>query len=98
MKKGGDIVKKIFNFKVIFAVILVVYLAITLISTQFDLVNKRQQLEILQQQKERIQLEVDDVQHILEYETEEEYVERIARQRLGYANPNEKVYKDIQGE
>lgn len=90
--------KKIFNFKVIFAVILVVYLAITLISTQFDLVNKRQQLEILQQQKERIQLEVDDVQHILEYETEEEYVERIARQRLGYANPNEKVYKDIQGE
>lgn len=90
--------KKVFNIRIILAFALVAYLAITLISTQFDLVNKRQQLEILQQQKARVQLEVNDVQYILDYESEEEYVERIARQRLGYANPDEKVYKDIQGE
>ena len=35
---------------------------------------------------------------MLEFEDEEDYIERIARQRLGYANPNEKIFKDIQGE
>ena len=90
--------KKVFNIKVILMFVLVAYLSVTLITTQFDLVNKRQQLEILEEQKARVQLEVDDVQRVLEYESEEEYIERIARQRLGYANPDEKVFKDIQGE
>ncbi|MBR2027851.1 MAG: septum formation initiator family protein [Oscillospiraceae bacterium] len=90
--------KKVLNIKVLFVAVLIGYLAVTLITTQFELVNKRQQLEILEQQKARVQLEVDDVQYILDYETEEEYVERIARQRLGYANPDEKVFKDIQGD
>lgn len=90
--------KKIFNVKVILALVLFAYLSVSLITAQFDLVNKRQQLDILQQQKARVQLEVDDVRHTLEYESEEEYIERIARQRLGYANPDEKLFKDIQGE
>ena len=90
--------KKVLNIKVLAIVALMGYLAVTLITTQFELVNKRQQLEILEQQKARVQLEVDDVQYILDFETQEEYVERIARQRLGYANPDEKIFKDIQGE
>ena len=90
--------KKIFNVKVILALVLFAYLSVSLITAQFDLVNKRQQLDILQQQKARVQLEVDDVRNTLEYESEEEYIERIARQRLGYANPDEKLFKDIQGE
>lgn len=90
--------KKIFNVKVILALVLFAYLSVSLITAQFDLVNKRQQLDILQQQKARVQLEVEDVRRTLEYESEEEYIERIARQRLGYANPDEKLFKDIQGE
>ena len=43
--------KKVLNIKVILAVAFIGYLAVTLITTQFELVNKRQQLEILQQQK-----------------------------------------------
>ena len=41
---------------------------------------------------------LEDIRYILENETEAEYVERVAREKLGYANPNETVYKDIQGE
>ena len=37
-------------------------------------------------------------ERVLEIEDEAEYVERVAREKLGYANPNETVYKDIQGE
>ena len=90
--------KKFFNIKIIAVICVVAYLSISLISAQFDLMTKRQQLAILQQQQQRVQLETDDIQRVLEIEDEEEYIERIARQRLGYANPNEKVFKDIQGE
>ena len=90
--------KKIFNIKIIAVLCVVAYLAISLISAQFDLMTKRQQLASLNQQQQRVEMETEDIRYILEYETEAEYVERVAREKLGYANPNETVYKDIQGE
>ena len=90
--------KKIFNIKIIAVLCVVAYLAISLISAQFDLMTKRQQLASLSQQQQRVEMETEDIRYILENETEAEYVERVAREKLGYANPNETVYKDIQGE
>jgi cell division protein DivIC len=90
--------KKLFNIRYIAVICAVVYLSVSLITAQFDLMTKKQQLSILHQQQERVELEAQDIERMLEYESEEDYVERIARQRLGYANPNEKVFKDIQGE
>ena len=90
--------KKFFNIKIIAVLYVVTYLTISLISAQFDLMTKRQQLEILEEQQKRIELETQDIQRVLEIEDEAEYVERVAREKLGYANPNETVYKDIQGE
>ena len=90
--------KKYFNFKIIAVAAVVIYLSVSLITSQFELMTKRQQKQILEEEKQRVQLEVDDVENVLENEDEEEYIERVARQRLGYANPNEKVFKDIQGE
>ena len=90
--------KKIFNIKIIAVLCVVTYLAISLICAQFDLMTKRQQLASLNQQQQRVEMETEDIRYILENETEAEYVERVAREKLGYANPNETVYKDIQGE
>ena len=90
--------KKIFNIKIIAVLCVVAYLAISLISAQFDLMTKRQQLASLNQQQQRVEMETEDIRYILENETDAEYVERVAREKLGYANPNETVYKDIQGE
>ena len=90
--------KRFFNIKIVVVLCLVTYLSVSLISAQFDLMTKRQQLAMLQEQQQRIEMETQDIRRILEIEDEEEYVERIARQKLGYANPNETVYKDIQGE
>ena len=90
--------KRFFNIKIVAVLCLVTYLSVSLISAQFDLMTKRQQLAMLQEQQQRIEMETQDIRRILEIEDEEEYVERIARQKLGYANPNETVYKDIQGE
>ena len=90
--------KKIFNIKIIAVLCVVAYLAISLISAQFDLMTKRQQLASLNQQQQRVEMESEDIRFILENEPEAKYVERVAREKLGYANPNETVYKDIQGE
>jgi len=90
--------KKFFNIKIIAVICAVAYLSVSLISAQFDLMTKKQQLAILETQQQKIQLETQDIERMLEFEDEEDYVERIARQRLGYANPNEKIFKDIQGE
>ena len=90
--------KKFFNVKIIAVFCAVAYLSVSLISAQFDLMTKRQQLAILEQQQQRVEMETQDIRRVLEIEDEAEYVERIAREKLGYANPNETVYKDIQGE
>ncbi|MBP1552703.1 MAG: septum formation initiator family protein [Oscillospiraceae bacterium] len=90
--------KKFFNIKIIAVICAVAYLSVSLISAQFDLMTKKQQLAILETQQQKIQLETQDIERMLEFEDEEDYIERIARQRLGYANPNEKIFKDIQGE
>ena len=90
--------KKLFNIKIIAVFCAVAYLSVSLISAQFDLMTKRQQLAILEQQQQRVEMETQDIRRVLEIEDEAEYVERIAREKLGYANPNETVYKDIQGE
>ena len=79
--------KKIFNIKIIAVLCVVTYLAISLISAQFDLMTKRQQLASLNQQQQRVEMETEDIRYILENETEAEYVERVAREKLGYANP-----------
>lgn len=90
--------KKKINISSVVFLLAIVYLAINLISSQFELMTKKQELATINAQKERLQLEVADTQSLLEEDRDEVYIERIARERLGYANPGEKVYIDIQSE
>lgn len=90
--------KKKINIGSVLLLLAIIYLSINLISAQFELMTKKQELENIQAQKERLQLEVADTQSLLEEDRDEVYIERIARERLGYANPGEKVYIDIQSE
>ncbi len=90
--------KKKINIRSVLFLVAIVYLTINLISAQFELMTKKQELENIQTQKSRLELEVADTQSLLEEDRDEIYIERIARERLGYANPGEKVYIDIQSE
>ena len=91
-------VKKKINLRSVLFLLVIVYLTINLISAQFELMTKKQELANIQAQKDRLQLEVADTQSLLDEDRDEVYIERIARERLGYANPGEKVYIDIQSE
>ena len=90
--------KKKFNISSVVFLLAIAYLTISLISAQFDLMTKKQELASIQTQKDRLELEVADTRSLLEEGQDEVYIERIARERLGYANPGEKVYIDIQSE
>ena len=90
--------KKKINIRSVLFLLAIVYLAISLITAQFNLMTKKQELAAVQSQKYRLELEVADTQSLLEEDQDEVYIERIARERLGYANPGEKVYIDIQSE
>ena len=73
-----------------------VYLLINVISIRVRLYKQRQQLYLIEQQIAVAQKENDELRHMLSG-TEEEVYERIAREKLGYAAVDEKVFEDITG-
>ncbi|MBE6866722.1 MAG: septum formation initiator family protein [Oscillospiraceae bacterium] len=93
-----QILKKKINIRSVLFLLAIVYLTINLITAQFELMTKKQELAAVQAQKYRLELEVADTQSLLEEDRDEVYIERVARERLGYANPGEKVFIDIQSE
>ncbi len=75
-----------------------IYLSVSLISAQFELMTKKQEHETIVSQRERLEMEVNEAQAMLDEEDQSVYIERIARERLGYANPGEKVFVDARAE
>lgn len=53
--------------------------------------NCRYEAELTQQIKD-LQTDVDAKKHLLESSSEKEIIERAARERFGYAYPNETIY------
>ena len=93
----NSLFKKIRLRSLIF-VLAILYLSISLISAQFELMTKKQEYENTVNQRERLEMEVAETKALLEEGEDAVYIERIARERLGYANPGEKVYVDVQSE
>ncbi len=93
--------KKILNkikFKNVLVLFVIVYLSVSLISTQVNLAKKRQELEGLMQIENELILEIEQTQIILEQEDIGIYLENIARDRLGFASEKERVFIDVQKE
>ena len=72
--------------------VFIVYFSITLLRLQGDINNKKQELIELQNQVTQQKIKNDDLQRILESGEESDYIERIAREKLGLGVPDERVY------
>lgn len=72
------------------------YLAISVVSVQIKLRGQQMELQRIQQQIELARQENDELVRILNG-GEAEYIERIAREKLGYAAVDERVFEDIAG-
>lgn len=71
------------------------YFVISLISLQIEIRDKSQEVQDAQAQYEEIQLENEELESFLANGDESTYIERIARDILGYVLPGERVYYDI---
>ena len=78
-------------------VALAAYLVVGMVFNQVEIAAKRQQLEAVEQQLEAQQAQNDELSRVLQSGTDEEIVERVARDQLGYAKPNERVFVDMTG-
>ena len=88
---------RLFNSKLLYALLLVVVvvLSVNLISRQSALMSKKQELKELEESKERIRLEIVTTESLLDESDEATYIEKVAREKLGYMYPGEKIYIDI---
>ena len=75
----------------------VVYAMVHLIDMQINTVSRRRQLVELEQRVEAQRIANRELERQLAHGLDEQYIERIARDRLGFIAPNETVYIDISG-
>ena len=74
-----------------------VYVTVSLIGMQVEVTSKRRELLALQQNVEQQKLINAETERMLDGENDKEYIERIARDKLGYAYPDEKIFIDRSG-
>ena len=87
------------SFLLKFAVLcFAVFILVSLVGQQFQIMEKRQELEDLQQQLSTQNARNEEIQNSLENSGGmAEYAERKARSELEYAKPGERVFIDVGG-
>ena len=87
------------SFLLKFAVLcFAVFILVSLVGQQFQIMEKRQELEDLQQQLSTQNARNEEIQNSLENSGGmDEYAERKARSELEYAKPEERVFIDVGG-
>lgn len=73
------------------------YLVISLITVQVDIVSKRHELAERQETLQEKIAQNTELRRTLENSSTEETIERLARDKLGYARPDERVFVDMSG-
>lgn len=71
------------------------YFVISFVSTQLDIREKEKEAAALQEHITQQVAENERLQAVVDGGDESEYIERVAREKLGYVMPDEKVYYDI---
>lgn len=73
------------------------YLLYSVVSFQVDIARKRETLEELRKQCDEKTIINEELQHTLDLHGSSEFVEQMARDKLGYAYADEHFYVDISG-
>ena len=81
----------------VISVLVIAYVVVSLVQLQIDLVNKKQELAALNSQITAQQQENASLQTVVDTGGDLSFIEKIAREQLGYVSPDERVYIDISG-
>ncbi len=71
------------------------YFLISFVSATIDIREKEKEQAEVHARYEAQMAENERLQSVVDGGDEKEYIERVAREKLGYVMPNEKVYYDI---
>ncbi len=71
--------------------------SITLIQMQVELENRKRELSALEEQTVEQQDKNDELKRLLSIGGSEKYIEEMARDKLGFVYPDERVFIDISG-
>ncbi|HIZ83926.1 MAG TPA: septum formation initiator family protein [Firmicutes bacterium] len=74
-----------------------IYTIISMSQMEMELVEARRQLTDIENQKTEQELKNQELLQLLENGSEKDFIERAARDRLGYVYADEKVYTDMSG-
>lgn len=74
-----------------------IYMIVSMSQLQIQLVEEKSRLSELNKEYDAVVLKNQQLAALLENGTESEFIERAARDRLGYVYSNEEVYTDISG-
>lgn len=83
---------RLFSITKIALFIAFIFCTVELISTNIELTEKSKQYDQLHEQKIKIDDENGEIKRFVEDDLLQEYSERLARDKLNYAYPDEKVY------
>ena len=72
-----------------------VYMIATIAGLWNTLNESKNRLANLEKQYASEKYEIDELKAILESDSDNKIIEKAARERLGYAYPDEKIYKDM---
>lgn len=75
-----------------------VYLVVSFVGGQLKVAEKQRELEEVNARLELQQEKNEELQRLMESDDEDAYVERVAREKLGYARPRERVFVDLTGQ
>ena len=74
------------------------YLVAGIVFNQVDIAAKQKELQDLENKLEQQRQQNDELERVLESGSDQEIIERVARDKLGYAKPNERVFIDVTGQ
>ena len=75
-----------------------IYIIISFTSLQVQLIGLKRELNSKTARYNELNLEIEEALHLLDSGNETEFIEKAARERLGYYYPDEEVYIDISGQ
>lgn len=78
-------------------VLVVAYFGWTLIKQQIQMNGYRTQMEETQQQTNQAQQKLDQLNEDEKKVNTDEYIEKVAREKLGLVDPDEKIFVDVSG-
>ena len=83
---------------VLFAIaMLCVYFFFSIVNTQLQIYKEKKTLQELIDRINETQLENDELSRVVYGDDDEAYIERVAREKLGYAEVGERVFEDVSG-